>query len=135
MVTPYLANLSLIRRFRLPAMTRFNDSDDMQDLNELGLAALYGGCMTVLLHEGHLGGAYLQARKRHHSAMKKVARDCLITLKGIKRCRSAPVCAPCLSSVGSRVCCSANLAAFFSARRRLKKSDSWAEQASASTSR
>lgn len=30
-------------------------------------------------------------------------------------------------------CCNASLAAFFSARRRLKKADNWAEQASAST--
>ena len=38
-----------------------------------------------------------------------------------------------LQTAGPPLCFSASLAAFFSARRRLKKSDNWAEHASAST--
>ncbi len=90
--------------------------------------------MTVLLHEGPVNEAYLQARKRHQRCHEEDGKQLFYKVKNVVQApRERAACADAPQSLAAGVCCSANLAAFFSARRRLKKSDSWAEQASAST--
>lgn len=100
------------------------------------MAALYGDCMTVLLHEHSFNEGNV---KESGKASTQFQNNIIVYKQYLTLARTGQDYTDLILGVQpdhgfiSPDCCNARLAAFFSARRRLKKADNWAEQSAANT--